>query len=324
MRRNLSVCAVVCSTLLGSLAQAGCPAGQEAFTSCQIKGRNTEVRVCFDDQVATYRYGPIDGAPDLTLSDTVAHVDFEPWSGLGKAISETVTFYNGAFSYQIGGGFERPFSDEEMQLGPRRFGWIDVAQNGEILRRLECLPDTVTYGFGGGLYDAKVAAGLVWDDDSKTWLREAVAREPILLSDTSGGCLLSSEFMLGGVAMGDPVATLAKLGSPEASGVFLPDGRELERITAHGLNIDILDGLVIAMQATDAAWDMPSGLRVGLTRGEVIAILGRVPSGEAPTAERYNALVCSEAPQDIANWYAAIGFGSDKRVESINFITLAP
>ena len=43
MRRNLSVCAVVCSTLLGSLAQAGCPAGQEAFTSCQIVNERSKL-----------------------------------------------------------------------------------------------------------------------------------------------------------------------------------------------------------------------------------------------------------------------------------------
>ena len=162
----------------------------------------------------TYSYGPIGSTPDLFLSETIERVDFEPWSGLGKAISESVTFYNGDFSYEVGGGFDRPFSDEKMELGPRRFGWMDVAQNRQSLSRLECIADTVGYGWGGGMYDTKVAAGLVWDDCSKTWLGDVVTQTPILFSDDHGGCLVGPEFMLGGVAMGDPVATLHKLGLP--------------------------------------------------------------------------------------------------------------
>lgn len=306
------------------MVQADCPVGQEAFNSCRIEGRNAEVHVCFDDQIVTYQYGPIGGPPELVLSDAVAHVDFEPWSGLGTAISEAVTFYNGDFSYEVVGGFERPFSEEEMELGPRRFGWIEVAENGQSLSRLECIPDTVSYGWGGGIHDGKVAAGLDWDDYSKTWVGDVATKDPILFEDGNGGCLVAPEFMLGGIAMGDRVATLHKLGSPEASGIRLPDGREIERVTAHGLNIDILNGLVIGMTATDPMWDMPSGLQVGLTRGEVIAVLGRVPGGAAPDADVFSALVCSEAPQDIANWYAVFVFGPDKRVESISFSSLAP
>lgn len=62
-------------------AQAGCLQGQEAVTSCQIEGKDKEVFVCFDDQIATYRYGPKNGAADLFLSETIRDVDFEPWSG---------------------------------------------------------------------------------------------------------------------------------------------------------------------------------------------------------------------------------------------------
>ena len=38
-----------------------------------------------------------------------------------------------------------------MLLPITRFGGIDVAKNGEHLARIECVPDTVTYGFGGGI-----------------------------------------------------------------------------------------------------------------------------------------------------------------------------
>lgn len=180
------------------------------------------------------------------------------------------------------------------------------------------------YGWGGGIYDVKVADGLVWDEYSKTWVGDVVTQPSILFSDEDGGCLVEPEFMLGGVAMGDRVATLHKLGSPEASGLFLPDGREIDCVTALGLDIDILDGLVIGMTATHPMWDMPSGLLVGLTRGVVIAILGRVPSGATPDSDIFNVLVCSEGPQDVANWYAAFAFGPDKRVQSISFVNFAP
>lgn len=51
-----------CSILLGAAVQADCPVGRETFTSCQIEGRNAEVLVYYDDQVVTYRYGPIGGS----------------------------------------------------------------------------------------------------------------------------------------------------------------------------------------------------------------------------------------------------------------------
>ncbi|WP_342076335.1 hypothetical protein [Yoonia sp. SS1-5] len=324
MKRTLGAFFATCGILFGTIAQAGCPAGQEAFTSCQIEGRSTEVFLCFDDAVATYHYGPIGETPDLTISETIAQVDYEPWNGLGTAISETITFYNGEFSYEVGDGFERPFSEEEMELGPRRFGWIDVAQNGQSLSRLECIPDTVGYGFGGGIHDVKVAEGFDWDDNSKTWVGNVAAQTPALYPDPNGGCLVGPEFMLGGVGMADRVATLHKLGSPEASGVVLPDGREIDRVTADGLDIDVLDGLVVRMTSINPMWDMPSGLRVGLTRGEVIAILGDVPGGASPDVGDFNIPVCTEAPRDFANWEAMISFGPDKRVESIQFVSISP
>jgi hypothetical protein len=53
------------------------------------------------------------------------------------------------------------------------------------------------------------------------------------------------------------------------------DGREIDRVTAAGFDIDILNGLVIAMTATDQLWDIP-GLWAGLTRGErLLRTLGR-------------------------------------------------
>ncbi|MEY8828577.1 hypothetical protein AB9K34_09195 [Sedimentitalea sp. XS_ASV28] len=324
MGQKLRVCLAGYGILLGTMAQADCPAGQEAFTSCQIEGRNTEVFVCFDDHVATYSYGPTGGTPELFLSENIEHVDFKPWSGLGKAISESVTFYNGDYAYDVGGGFDRPFSDEEMAQPIRRFGWVEVTQRGERVVSLECIPDTVSYGFGGGIYDAKVAAGLTWSWDSKTWISELIqpTATPSLMQsqpyNPAEDCLPASEFSLNGVAMGDPLDKLGKLGSPEPVEDPTSSGEKIDRMTLVGMALDIFEDVVIAMSSTSPDWKMPSGLRVGLTRGEVIRILGRVPNGYAATSQTFVSHACMEN-QDTAEWSILIEFGQDRRVSGISF-----
>jgi len=331
----LGVGLVYLGVFLTTEAHAGCLQGREAFTSCQIEGRNTEVFVCYDDQVATYSYGTIGKVPDLILSETIENVDFEAWSGLGKAIHEKVTFYNGDYSYEVGGGFDRPFSDEEMLLvGKTQFGWLEVAQNGERLSKLTCIPETVTYGFGDGIFDAKVATGLEWDDSSKTWRPDPShpmappAKAPVLMENTHLGvledCLPIEEFKLSGITMGDPVAMLSKLGPSEVSEFIMGGVLEIERFIYDGLRIDTFQGAVMGMKTTTSQREMPSGLKVGLTRGEVVSILGRVPNGNVATSQRFDALACLEKQDSSAKWYVAIEFGQNKRVQSINFASLSP
>ena len=309
------------------MALAACPEGQEPFTSCQIEGRGTEVAVCFDDEIVTYRYGPIGGAPDLTLIDSIAHVDFEPWSGAGKAISESITFYNGDYAYDVGGGFHRPFSDEEMLQPIRRFGGIEVRDSGAMAAYLVCIPETVSYGFGGGIHDIKVAAGQTWDLDSLTWISDSIVptvTPPLLenhLYKNVVDCLPASEFSLNGVSMGGPLDTLGKLGSPEMVADRFGSGELIDRMALLGASIDISQGKVYGMSTTSPSWQTPSGLSVGLTRGEVIRILGRVPYGHSAMSDRYYSPVCSDMPDAEDEWGILIEFGQDKRVDSISFIS---
>lgn len=263
----------------------------------------------------------------MFLSATTEHVDFEPWSGSGKAISESVTFYNGDYAYDVGGGFDRPFSDEEMLLDPRRFGWVEVTESGEHAASLECIPETVSYGFGGGIYDIKVAAGLTWDSYSFTWVSDLIqpTATSILMEnhqyDVIEDCLPASEFSLGGVSMGDPLDTLGKLGSPEMIEDPNGVGEEIDRMMLLDTHIDIFRDVVIAMSTTSPDWQMPSGLRVGLTRGEVIRILGRVPNGSDATSQLFHTRVCSKKRDADDEWSILIEFGQDKRVQSIDFIS---
>ncbi len=324
---NVGVYLLFAGAFLTAQAQAGCPQGQEAFTSCQIEGRNTEVFVCFDAQVATYRYGPIGGAVGLQLTETIERVDFEPWSGSGVSIFESVTFYNGDYAYNIGGGFDRPFSEEDMQQEPRRFGWVEVTESGEHALSLECIPETVSYGFGGGIHDIKLAAGQSWDSFSFTWVSDDIQPTPtsvlqeISYESVIEYCLPVSEFSLGGVHMGDSLSALGKLGSPET--IEDPDGRgeAIDRLYLVGMHIDIFQDAVFAMSTTSPSWEMPSGLRVGITRGEVIRLLGRVPNGYTATSQSFTAHVCSNNPVSDPEWTMVIDFGQDKRVDRIYFVS---
>ncbi|WP_155846040.1 hypothetical protein [Celeribacter ethanolicus] len=329
LRRDLAIGLLCLGGLWATETVAGCPQGQEAFTSCQIEGRGTEVFVCFDNQVATYSYGPVGGPADLILSVSIEQVDFEPWSGLGTAISESITFYNRDYGYTIGGGFERPFSEEDMQRPPRRFGWVEVTESGERAAWLECIPDTVSYGFGGGIYDAKMAAGLVWDWDSETWVSDRILSEttPVLREHHEFGvvsdCLPAAEFRLNGVKMGDP---LDALGTAEATDDVSFSDEPIDRMALAGAYIDFFQDAVVTMTATSPGWHMPSGLSVGLTRGDVIRILGRVPSGYTARAQGYTIPVCSEnntANPDVSfgQWFALIDFGEDKRVDRMTLVT---
>ena len=151
-------------------ANAACGPDQQTFVSCQIADRGTILAVCFDAQMASYSYGPA-GQPELTLQEPVFTLDYTPWPGVGGAIWEEVTFYNGPYSYTVLGGFDRPMDDADMEnLAERQFGGVVVRKNGTTLVELTCEPATVDYAWGEGLWDAKQDAGLSWNTYERIWV----------------------------------------------------------------------------------------------------------------------------------------------------------
>lgn len=324
------VCGAVFSCFLGTGGIAGCPQGQEPFASCEITGRNTEVFVCFDESQATYRYGAVGQTPDLELSVPIRDVDFRPWSGVGKSIVESVVFYNQGHSYAVYAGFDRPFSEEEMQRKDRHFGGLEVARDGEVLASFECEPETVSYGFGEGIYDVKTASGMQWDEVSNSWMEadRVVDRPKLLREEVQNGmveeCLPQAEFALGGVAMGDPLSKLGKLGSPEPVEIGAEAGLEVDRISVRGLQIDVSQDKVIGLEALSSNWNTPSGLEVGLARGDVIKILGGVPGAEMASAARFGVLGCVGDTGDHSRWFLGMTFGPDGRLQAIGMTDLAP
>ena len=92
---------------------------------------------------------------------------------MGRNISESVTFTNDGYSYQVAGGFRRMFVGEPEDESPRQFGWVEIARDGEPLTKLDCVPETVRYAFGEGLYDLKTQAGLKWDYRERKWVPQS-------------------------------------------------------------------------------------------------------------------------------------------------------
>ncbi len=92
---------------------------------------------------------------------------------MSSAIRGSATFTNDNYGYPLVGGFERSKLDPEANYAaakPGHYGRLEMERGGAKLMRMECIPETVTYAFGGGIYDLKVTSGLVWSDCSREWL----------------------------------------------------------------------------------------------------------------------------------------------------------
>ena len=154
-------------------ARAGCEAGFDPYTICDIKGRDTVLSVCHDTNSVTYSYGAFGKVPELELHETIAEIDYFPWDG-PIAMSGSVTFHNGDYAYEVVSIFEPdPFDGASSAV--THFGWIMVSRDGKLLERLECIPEPARYAYGSGIYENKVAAGFAWNSETKGWLPVAIA-----------------------------------------------------------------------------------------------------------------------------------------------------
>lgn len=171
-------------TMLGFLTLAAtasmaadCGIDQDPYSSCHIADRKTNVSVCYNNDIATYRYGPVNGPDELELTETIDALIYEPWSGVGREVAESVTFYNGDYSYKVVIGYEQGLSetlDENGDVQPenRHYGWVSVGYDGAEIARLTCDPRTARFGYGPGIYDLKTNRGYRWDDRARVWIKD--------------------------------------------------------------------------------------------------------------------------------------------------------
>ncbi|MFY9206542.1 MAG: hypothetical protein WAO67_12500, partial [Yoonia sp.] len=138
--------------LLASGAHALCGQQEQLYMSCEIAGRDTHVSICFDEDRIYYRYGTVDGVPELELEEPLASVSYIPSSRIGQSVWDEVRFGNGQYTYKIETGF---LTDREnllegewppaVRFGDIRWGGIDVLRGGEILAELVCEFETINF-----------------------------------------------------------------------------------------------------------------------------------------------------------------------------------
>ena len=326
MGQKFNIVSLFFGMFLTTAAQAGCLQEQDIFMSCQIEGRNTEVVVCYNDHLASYSYGPIGGVPDLYLSEFIENLDYEPLSGAGSTVAESVTFYNESYSYQVVSGFNRPATGDGTARDYQSFGVVEVAQDGASINELQCMPDTVNFGSGPDIYDVKTNLRQTWDPLSETWVSDRYQwiSVPLLQEEDQyevpTDCVPRAEFGLNGLMMGDTLDKFGKLGSPEPMEDLTGAG-PVDRMALIGADIYFFNNAVFSMSSTSPDWETPSGLRVGLTRGEVIRIFGRAPDGRDATSDMFAPQVCVDDGIYDREWSTLIEFGQDKRVERISFLS---
>lgn len=151
--------------LLAGPTWADCGGYEQTFLTCQIENSPKTVSVCFDDEIATYRFGPKIGLPELELMDPIATLDYTPWPGSGDTLWEEVEFSNNGYTYTVVSGLKRTFPDEkDAVVGERLFGGVVVRRGADEIANLSCDPSNIYYDFMGGLSLAKNRLGFAYSD----------------------------------------------------------------------------------------------------------------------------------------------------------------
>ncbi len=143
--------------LAPSAALAACPG--EILLSCPIGKKHLEL--CLTPQSLTYSFGP-KGAPEITLTDAIRDVVYNPWPGVGSAIWDSVVFTNRGTAYEVWTSFDRDPENTVTEAG------INVLDGEDLLAELACERGSVTNDLSR-LWDAKEAAGQCYNREIQLW-----------------------------------------------------------------------------------------------------------------------------------------------------------
>lgn len=140
--RSALACAMIVSGVWASNAVAATARpGQEIVLTCQIEGRDRQASVALTEGDATYRYGPAQADPELTLSSPLADLDYVRQTGAAGTVDEIVTFANGDTTYRFVAGFRNGAQPDPTALRP--FGNLTVSRGGREVATLPCNPDSI-------------------------------------------------------------------------------------------------------------------------------------------------------------------------------------
>jgi hypothetical protein len=147
--------------------------------------------------------------------------------------------------------------------------------------------------------------------------------------DSVGQCMLSEEFTVAGLYLGDPLAVLDRLGTPRGltSSYGEDDGGGYIAYTYRydGLAVEIVRDMIDLITAAGPGRATPSGLRVGMARVDVIRVLGNMPGVDYATDTGYSFPAC-QTP-DGRNWsfmYFELNFDTDDRLATIRLVADRP
>lgn len=137
------------------------PATAEPFFACDFGG-GRDLSVTHDAETARYAFRHPTNS--LTLTRPFSEVHYTPWPGVGGTIWEEVGFDNAGFRYSVFASIDRAPEAE-----PRRRGGVIVFQGDREITRLECLPGSIQFDWGTGLFDAMEGAGQCYDPAAQSW-----------------------------------------------------------------------------------------------------------------------------------------------------------
>jgi hypothetical protein len=114
-----------------------------------------------DADGVSYSFGP-KGRPEITLTSAIRDTDYQPWSGVGRAMWDAVRFTNQGTTYEVWTSLDRMAENAGWE------GGVNVLKGEELLASPTCAPGSVR-GDLGDIFDAKIDAGQCWNFDSFAW-----------------------------------------------------------------------------------------------------------------------------------------------------------
>jgi hypothetical protein len=157
----------------------------------------------------------------------------------------------------------------------------------------------------------------------------AGAGKPLLKDGGHFDCLSIAGFGLRGVRLWEPEDEAKdKLGAPlrVTEGVGEDDGGRYPETTYHyaDMEISIVRGAVDRIYTASPRVSMDSGIRVGLSRAEVIEILGREPRDWQSDEGGFSIVTCPEDGEWVQEDYLDLQFDEAGILESIEFSANRP
>lgn len=110
-------------------AHAICAGNQETVFACDFGSKQVELCLTVEDQSVTYRFGPSD-FPEMELTRDFDEIVMRPWNGVGRAIWDEVSVWNGDVGYALYWHYDKI----DYTIG----GGLTVYRQEQVLADLAC------------------------------------------------------------------------------------------------------------------------------------------------------------------------------------------